>query len=46
VFLVVWVDHDLQEADLIPLRGTSGAEENVSFADLEPFSGTVPLEST
>jgi hypothetical protein len=37
-FLVVWVDHEQQEADLIPLRGESSVEEVFPFSELEAYS--------
>jgi hypothetical protein len=38
VFLVMWIDHEQQEADLMPLRGASSVEESVSFSELEVYS--------
>ena len=45
VFLVMWVDHELKEADLIPLHGASSVEEIVSFSELEAHSQNRPLKS-
>jgi hypothetical protein len=45
VFLVVWVDHERQEADLIPLHGAVSVEESVPFSQLEPYRENAPLES-
>jgi hypothetical protein len=45
VFLVVWVDHERQEADLIPLHGAVSVEESVAFSELEPYRENAPLES-
>ena len=45
VFLVVWVDHEQQEADLIPLHGAASEEESVPFSELEPYHENAPLES-
>ena len=44
-FLVMWVDHEQQEADLIPLRGESSVEEIVSFSELEAYSENRLLKS-
>ncbi len=45
VFLVVWVDHERQEADLIPLHGAVSVEESVPFSELEPYRENDALES-
>ena len=46
VFLVVWVDHERQEADLIPLHTAVSAVEGVPFSELEPYGEDALLEST
>jgi hypothetical protein len=38
VFLVMWVDHEQQEADLMPLHRASSVEEIVPFSELEAYS--------
>jgi hypothetical protein len=38
VYLVVWVDHDRQVADLIPLSGGLRLEEDVPWARLRPVA--------
>ena len=45
VFLVMWVDHEQQEADLMPLHGVSSVEEIVSFSELEAYSKSRPIKS-
>jgi hypothetical protein len=45
VFLVMWVDHEQQEADLIPLDTVSFAEESVSFSELQAYSENRSLKS-
>jgi hypothetical protein len=45
VFLVMWVDHEQQEADLMPLRGASSVEESVSFSELEAYSENRSLKT-
>jgi hypothetical protein len=44
-FLVMWVDHEQQEADLIPLRGESSVEEIVSFSEVEAYSESRSLKT-
>jgi hypothetical protein len=44
VFLVMWVDHELQEADLVPLHSVSSVEESISFSELEACSENRPLK--
>jgi hypothetical protein len=39
------LNHEQQEADLIPLRGESSVEEIVSFSELEAYSENRPLKS-
>ncbi len=46
VFLVVWVDHDQEEVDLIPIRTAVSAEESVPFSELQPFQDNVRTAST
>ena len=45
VFLVMWVDHEQQEADLIPLGTVSSDEESVSFSELQAYSENRSLKS-
>jgi hypothetical protein len=45
VFLVMWVDHDQQEADLIPLGTVSSVEESVSFSEIQAYSEDRTLKS-
>ena len=45
VFRVVWIDHERQRADLLPLDGPLTAEQNVPFSEIEPYRENVPLES-
>jgi hypothetical protein len=45
VYLVAWVDLDLQTADLIPLQVVTCLQESVPFAVLLPVRENLPLES-
>jgi hypothetical protein len=41
VFLVVLVDHERQEANLIPLHSWSSVEESVPFSKLKTYRETL-----
>ena len=45
VFLVMWVDHEQQEADLIPLHKASSVEETAYFSELEACGESRLLKS-
>jgi hypothetical protein len=45
VFLVMWVDHESQEADLISLQRASSVEESVHFSKLEAYNENRLLKS-
>jgi hypothetical protein len=45
VFIVMWVDHEQQEADLMPLHGASSAEESVSFSEIQAYRENLRLKS-
>jgi hypothetical protein len=45
VYLVVWVDRELQVADLIPLHREAGLRESVPFLLLRPHRENMPPES-
>ena len=44
VYLVMWVDPDLQVADLIPLHRTTSIRESVPFSLLQPFRENTPSD--
>jgi hypothetical protein len=44
VFLVVWVDHEREEADLVPLHMAVFVEESVPFSNLRLCVEGVSLE--
>ena len=39
VFLVLWIDQELQEVVLIRLGESNVGEQTVSFSRLEPYTG-------
>jgi hypothetical protein len=38
LFLVVWVDHERELADLIPLADSRALEENIPFHSIRPLA--------
>jgi hypothetical protein len=41
----MWVDHEQQEADLMPLDKSSSVEESVSFSEIQAYRESLLLKS-
>jgi hypothetical protein len=44
-FIVMWVDHEQQEADVMPLDKGSSVEESVSFSEIQAHRENLLLKS-